>query len=119
MKHLIPKHLTAATRAWVEDLLGSYRLEEHHVRLLVLAAEAWDRHVSACAQLAKDGLTIGGREGGLRPHPAVAIARDAAASFARLLQQLGLDDADQPARGPGRPGRPIGIGYEQLRKPWE
>jgi phage terminase small subunit len=72
-------------------VVRDYKLEPHHLRLLQAAAEAWDRAVDAQSILARDGLVIAGREGGLRPHPAVSIRRDAEVSFARLLRELDLD----------------------------
>jgi hypothetical protein len=44
----------------------------------------------------------------------VAVERDARNSFARLLGQLGLDAADAPKRGPGRPVQPLGVTWHQL-----
>jgi hypothetical protein len=38
-----PKHLRPATKAWFSRVLDEYSLEPHHVRLLTLAAESWDR----------------------------------------------------------------------------
>ena len=86
-----PAHLADATRAWWRSVVREYKLEPHHLRLLQAAAEAWDRAVDAQSLLARDGLVIAGREGGMRPHPAVAIRRDAEVSFARLLRELDLD----------------------------
>jgi hypothetical protein len=43
----IPKHLQPATRQWFASVVEDYELEPHHVRLLTLAAEAWDRGVQA------------------------------------------------------------------------
>ena len=64
---------------------------EHHLRLLQLACEAWDRAQAAREQLDRDGLTVPGREGGIRPHPCVAIERDARLAVARLVRELDLD----------------------------
>jgi P27 family predicted phage terminase small subunit len=132
-KETAPSHLRPATRAWFEAVLAGYVMEEHHVRLLTLAGEAWDRNTEARERLAKDGLTIEGREG-MKVHPCVAIERDARAAFARLVAQLGLDDDTQPKRGPGRPGlggigvthefihglpeRPTTRGARQRKGPW-
>jgi hypothetical protein len=55
------------------------------------------RACEAQSILSRDGLIIAGREGGVRPHPAVAIRRDAEISFARLLRELDLDT--EPASG--------------------
>ena len=46
MKHTLPrppKHLSASSRKWWVDVTEAYALEEHHLRLLTLAAESWDR----------------------------------------------------------------------------
>ena len=90
-----PAHLRSDTRAWWQSVLQDYDLAEHHVRLLTMAAEAWDRCHEAREILAEDGIVIGGREGGARPHPAIAIERDSLLAFARLIAQLSLD-ADSP-----------------------
>jgi P27 family predicted phage terminase small subunit len=109
-----PAHLRDATRAWWRSVVRNYQLEPHHLMLLRAAGETWDRLQQARELLARDGLTVGGREGGIRPHPAVAIERDSRIGFARLIRELGLDDADEQ-RGPGRPGLGgIGVTYETL-----
>jgi phage terminase small subunit len=89
----IPNHLQAATKRWVRDVLAGWDLEPHHHRLLVLAAQAWDRAQQARAQLDRDGLTIETRHGETRVHPCVSIERDSAVRFARLLRELDLDVA--------------------------
>ena len=94
-----PQHLTEPTRAWWRNVGREWKLEEHHIRLLTMACEAHDRATEAQAILARDGLVINGREGGVRPHPAVAIRRDAETAFARLLRELDLDvDAPRSMR---------------------
>jgi hypothetical protein len=70
---------------------------------LTLAAEAFDRANQAQALLARDGLVVEGREGGVRPHPAVSVRRDAEISFSRLLRELDLD-TEPP--GPNRTAPP-------------
>src|SRR4029453_8824597 len=86
-----PSHLRPATRAWWTHVHTNWRLEEHHSRLLTMACEAWGSACQAREILAKDGILLGGRQGGARPHPAVAIERDARIAFARLVAQLNLD----------------------------
>ena len=87
-----PSHLRAATKAWWVSVHEDYELAEHHSRLLTMAAEAWDRACEAREILARDGIVIGGREAAVRPHPCIAIERDARIAFARLIAQLSLDD---------------------------
>lgn len=52
-------------------------LREHHLWPLQLACEAWERAQAAREVLDREGLTVPGREGGIRLHPCVAIERDA------------------------------------------
>jgi phage terminase small subunit len=91
-----PEHLQPETRLWYQAVLGEYRLEEHHRRLLQLAAEAYDAAQTARATIARDGRYFPDRFGCPRLHPAVADERDARLGFARLVRQLGLDNADEP-----------------------
>ena len=93
-----PAHLAPETRKWFAEFVTTYQLEPHHLRLLQLAAEAWDRCQEARAAIARDGLialTTG------RPHAGVAIERDARLAFARLLRELDLDTSRR-RRGLGR-----------------
>ena len=83
-----PAHLLPDTRQWFTSVATTYHLEPHHLRLLQLAAESWDRCQQAREAIARDGLimlTSG------RPHPAVAIERDSRLAFARLIRELDLD----------------------------
>jgi phage terminase small subunit len=68
-----------------------YELQPHHMRLLQACGECWDRLQQARELLARDGLVVEGREGGMRPHPAAAIERDSRIAFARLIRELDLD----------------------------
>ena len=101
-----PAHLRPETRAWWRQVVSEYELEPHHLRLLTLAAEAWDRGQQAREVLAAEGIVIIDRLKELRPHPAVAIERDARLSFARLLRELALDVDEPPdTRPPRLPGQ--------------
>jgi len=42
-----PRHLLAPTRRWFAEVLEQYELEPHHLRLLTLAGESWDRCTQA------------------------------------------------------------------------
>jgi P27 family predicted phage terminase small subunit len=94
-----PAHLSPSAAQWWRTTLDRYVLQEHHLRLLQLACEAWDRAQKAREQLEQEGLTVEGREGGIRPHPCVAIERDARLAVARLVRELDLDtEPPVPAR---------------------
>ena len=94
-----PEHLQEATRAWFEHVTGSFVLEEHHLRLLTLAGEAWDRCAQAREAIDANGLTYTDRFDAPRMRPEVAVERDSRIAFARLLRELDLDVAP-PGGGP-------------------
>jgi phage terminase small subunit len=97
----LPAHLSAASRAWCEEIRATFELEAHHERLLVLAAAAFDQAEDARARLAADGTYVEDRFGQLRLHPAANVLRDARLSFARLVRELGIEpDHSQPNRPP-------------------
>lgn len=86
-----PKHLRPPTRQWWRSIVRDFELESHHLRLLRLCCESWDRCQEAREVLAKEGLTYDDRFGQPRSRPEVAIERDSRVSFARLLRELALD----------------------------
>jgi phage terminase small subunit len=86
-----PEHLKPATAEWFLRVNSEYQLEPHHIRLLTLAGEAWDRGVDAREAIAKHGLTFLDRFKQPHARPEVAIERDCRIAFARLLRELALD----------------------------
>lgn len=106
-----PAHLKPDTRRWWDAVNGTYTLEDHHRKLLTLAAEAWDRARQAREKLDRDGLTYTDRFGSPKARPEVNIERDCRVVFARLLRELALD-IDPPAES--RP--PTTKGAASLRK---
>jgi phage terminase small subunit len=86
-----PAHLAGATAAWWLEVVTTWELDAHHVRLLTLAAESFDRAVQAREILSRKGITFKDRFGQPKPRPEVAIERDSRTAFARLLRELDLD----------------------------
>lgn len=102
-----PAHLKAPTRRWWQSVVEEYNLEPHHLRLLTLAAESWDRTQDARTVLEQEGLTFVDRFGQPKARPEVAIERDSRIAFARMLRELALDveapdEAARPAPIAGR-----------------
>jgi len=91
-----PDHLRPATAKWYRGVLKDFDLESHHIRLLLLAAEAWDRCQAAREIIDRDGMTYDDRFDQPKPRPEVAIERDSRIGFARLLRELALDGVDAP-----------------------
>ena len=98
-----PAHLKPETARWWQSVLDDYMLESHHIRLLTLAAVAWDRAEQARSTLDADGLTYLDRFDAPRARPEVAIERDCRTGFARLIRELDLD-VDPPSEGRRAPG---------------
>ena len=98
-----PAHLRNDTAAWWASVAGGYALEAHHLRILTLAAEAWDRGVEAREAITKHGTVYVDRFDQPRARPEVAIERDSRIAFARLVRELTLDI--DPPDEPGRPPR--------------
>jgi P27 family predicted phage terminase small subunit len=102
-----PKHLRPATRKWWSSVVQDYELEAHHLRLLTLAAESWDRVEAARETVKTAGMFYTTKAGEPRRHPAVQIEHDAKIAFARLLRELALDvsapgESRPPMLGRGR-----------------
>ena len=100
-----PRHLKPETAKWWAWVVEEFKLELHHIRLLTLAADAWDRCQQARQIIDKEGLTYEDRFDQPVSRPEVAIERDSRTAFARLLREVDLDVE------PPRPvGRPPGLG---------
>jgi hypothetical protein len=105
-----PAHLRLDTASWWVSVADGYALEPHHLRILTLAAEAWDRGVEAREAIAKHGPVYVDRFAQPRARPEVAIERDSRIAFARLVRELALDvdtpdESGRPPRIGGSPGR--------------
>ena len=100
-RHKAPNHLRPATSRWWSTVLREFDLEDHHVRLLTLAATAWDRAEAARETILAEGAVFLDRFDQPKARPEVSIERDATITFARLLRELDLD-VDPPS-APGRP----------------
>ena len=86
-----PLHLTPETATFWRTVMEEFELEEHHIRLLILACEAYDAAQEDRKVLQNNGKVFVDRFGQPKPRPEVAIQRDSAISFARLLRELDLD----------------------------
>ena len=86
-----PDHLSKEIAEWYKSVLADYQLEAHHLRLLVLACESWDRCQAARRAVKKHGLTFLDRFDQPRKRPEVGIEIDNRLAFARLLRELALD----------------------------
>ena len=87
-----PGTLKTDTARWWRKVTSDYVLEEHHLRLLTLAAYAWDRADTARRTIqASGGTTFVDRFGQPCARPEIAIERNSTIAFARLTRELDLD----------------------------
>ena len=99
------KKLKPPTKKWVKSIQEKWELDTHHDRLLVLAAQAWDRATEAASIVNTEGCVIRDRFDQKKAHPAIDVERQSMITFSRLLRELGLDLVDGPDnRPPTRPG---------------
>ena len=108
-----PAHLKAATKTWWLGVEAEYELEPHHLRLLTLAGESWDRCEQARKAIDKLGLTFTDRFGQPHKRPEIQIETDNRLAFARLLRELQLDVEAPPSAS--RPPRTTGIRQSNLQ----
>ena len=101
-----PKHLTSSTRKWWSSVVSEFELEGHHLKILTLSAESWDRGQQARRALQKHGIVYEDRFGQPKARPEIAIERDSRTGFARMLRELALDvDPPTESRPPSVAGR--------------
>ena len=91
-----PAHLSASTRDWFASVVATYELEPHHLRLLTLASEAWDRTQQAREVIDNEGITFLDRFDQPKARPEIGIERDSRLAFARLVRELDLDTEATP-----------------------
>lgn len=96
--------LREETAQWVADVCDEYELEPWHVKLLVLAGQAWDRAQEAHEILAVEGVVYSDRWGSPRPHPLVKIEEQARIAYGRCMRELDLSGEPTPERRPPRRG---------------
>ena len=86
-----PSHFSADTKSWWAEVVASYVLEDHHLRLLTGASEAWDRAETARREVKREGMFYQDRFGAPKIHPGVDAERKSRDQFRLLLRELGLD----------------------------
>lgn len=90
-----------AARRWAK-INSEYVLDTAVQSIFEAGLEAFDRMRQAQAIIAREGLIQVDRFGQAKPHPAVAIERDARAAWRQCIKDMGLD-LEPLQDGPGRP----------------
>jgi P27 family predicted phage terminase small subunit len=87
-----PDHLGKPEQKIWYDLFADFDLQTraaHHV--LTSALEAHQRARECRETIKTDGMTVTGRDGQLRPHPLLAVERDARQAWLAGVRALGLE----------------------------
>ena len=101
-----PEHLSPAAARWWSEVVTSFVLESHHVKILTLAAECWDKAATALAAVKNDGMFQADRWEMKHIHPGVKVHQENVALFLRAVRELGLDiEPPEAARPPRITGR--------------
>ena len=91
MTHKPPAHLKAAGKALWRGIQTDWELDSAHDLIrLAAACEAADRMTEAREAVDRDGAYVSGRFGP-KPHPGIAVERDARIALLRALRELGVD----------------------------
>ncbi|RXG62625.1 hypothetical protein ES695_21175 [Candidatus Atribacteria bacterium 1244-E10-H5-B2] len=98
-----PKHLSKSSRKFFKNTIENYELEDHHIKLLILACESLDKIEIARRTIAKSALVYVDRFDKPKINPAAKIEIDNKAIFIKLLKAMELD-----IEPPGEVGRPPG-----------
>ena len=99
------RDLQPKTKRWIRGIVSEWQLEEHHMRLLVLAGGAYDRALSAKALVDADGPCVLNRFDVKVSHPMIDVWKQSSITFCRLLREVGLDLAGpEETRPKSRPG---------------
>ena len=96
-----PKFLSTKSKEFFREVINQYALEDHHIKILILACECLDQIETARLMIEKEGSYYINRFDEPRPHPALKEFKDNKLIFTRLLKQLDLDV--EPRREVGRP----------------
>jgi P27 family predicted phage terminase small subunit len=102
-----PQHLSTEAKALWKDICADYTIDKAASMILRVTLEAYDRKQEARAAIAKDGATFVDRWGQRKPHPMIAIERDAGLAVLRGFRVLGLDLAQGESTGVYSGGREV------------
>jgi len=99
-----PAGLSAESREWWTAINASYLLSERELKLLRMAAEAWDDYTKARNVLVDEGQTFLDSRGNPRPRPEIKIVNDSRLAFLKSTRELNLDLAPATPQPPRRDG---------------
>lgn len=97
-----PAHLRDVSKQFWRVVVKQYELEAHHVRLLQIACESWDRALEAREAVSASGPYFTDRNANIKPHPGIAVEQQSRKQFIASLREIGLD-----VKAPDSPRAPM------------
>jgi len=85
-----PAHLGAQEKQIWRDVLAEFKGTHASLSLLTSGLESHMRARLCAEQIAREGMTVEGTAGQMKPHPLLLIERAAMRSFAQVFRQLGI-----------------------------
>lgn len=87
-----PEHLSNDARAFYEKTAQEFGITDcAGLKVLLAAAQAWDRAETARKIIEIEGMTIADRFGQSKNHPLLPIERDSRSAFLTATKALNLD----------------------------
>ena len=107
-----PAHLRPETARWYRSVVSEWALEDHHLKILLVACEMWDRAADAREVIQAHGSTYLDRWQQPHVRPEVKVEYDSKSIFLRAVRELDLDLTEPVPAGrrppPLRSNRPRG-----------
>ena len=97
-----PAHLGDASKTFWRIVVRQYELEAHHLRLLQIGCESWDRAREARETVTGSKPYFTDPRGNIKPHPGIAVEQQARKQFIAALREIGLD-----VKAPDSPRAPM------------
>src|SRR4029450_1132503 len=91
-KSTVPAHISDEMKALYRRVMRDFKLDQHHVHLLVAACEAHTRMTGERALFEAAALPTADPPAQIRVPPAFSIKRDSEIRSARLLRELNLEN---------------------------
>jgi len=86
-----PQFLGKKSKEFYKKVINAYQLEDHHIKILLLACECLDQIEIARLRIEKEGSYFISRFREPKTHPALKEFKDNKLIFAKLIKQLNLD----------------------------
>jgi P27 family predicted phage terminase small subunit len=96
------------TRKFFKAIHAEWQFTDDEVSVIYATCEQLDLYWRACDQISDEGATFQQDNGMIRKHPAVEIVKNSWSGFLAGCRLLGVCQAQDDKKAPGRPPEPFG-----------